>query len=135
MKIICVDHIGIAVKNIDDSLELYKALKLKVSGIEEVSDQKVKIASIPVGETEIELLEPTGSDSTIAKYITKKGEGLHHIALRVENIDKALQELKGKNIKFIDEKPKQGAGGKKIIFARPGSAGGLLLELCQKEEI
>lgn len=129
-----IDHIGIAVKSIDEALKFYTdVLGLKCAGTEEVADQKVKTAFIPVGDSEIELLESTSEDGAIAKFIEKKGEGIQHIALRVENIESALEDLKAKGIKLIDEKPRYGAGGAKIAFIHPKSTKGVLLELCQRD--
>ncbi|MCD6362970.1 MAG: methylmalonyl-CoA epimerase [Synergistetes bacterium] len=133
MKVIKVDHIGIAVKSISEALKLYEeTLGIKCEGVEEVPDQKVKTAFLPVGDTEIELLESTAPDGPVAKFIEKRGEGLHHIALRVENIEEALEELKGKGIRLIDEKPRKGAGGARIAFLHPKATGGVLLEICER---
>jgi len=129
-----IDHIGIAVKSIDEALKFYTdVLGLESSGTEEVSEQKVKTAFIPIGDSEIELLQSTSDDGPIARFIEKKGEGIQHIALRVENIESALEELKAKGIMLIDEKPRYGAGGAKIAFIHPKSTKGVLLELCQKD--
>lgn len=129
-----IDHIGIAVKSIDEALKLYTdILGLKCSGEEEVAEQKVKTAFIPIGDSELELLESTSSDGPIAKFIDKKGEGIQHIALRVDDIEKALKELKDKGIMLIDEKPRYGAGGARIAFLHPKSTKGVLLELCQRD--
>lgn len=112
MKVTRIDHIGIAVKSIEESLKVWEvALGIACTGVEEVEEQKVKTAFLPVKDTEIELLEATGDDSPIAKFIEKKGEGLHHISLRVENLEKALSELKEKGVRLIDETPRYGAGG------------------------
>ncbi|ERM93347.1 hypothetical protein O163_00160 [Caldanaerobacter subterraneus subsp. yonseiensis KB-1] len=129
-----VDHIGIAVKSIEEARKFYEeVLGLKVTGIEEVEEQKVKTAFIPVGESEIELLESTSEDGPVAKFIEKRGEGIHHIALQVDDIEKALEGLKGKGVKLIDEVPRYGAGGAKIAFVHPKSANGVLLELCERK--
>jgi methylmalonyl-CoA epimerase len=133
MKIIGVDHIGIAVKNLNEILDFYtEVLGLKSTGSEEVGEQKARTVFIPVGNTEIELLESTSPEGPIAKFIEKKGEGIHHIALRVENIEKALEELKGRDIKLIDQSPRYGAGGAKIAFIHPKATKGVLLEISQK---
>ncbi|MDR1159322.1 MAG: methylmalonyl-CoA epimerase [Syntrophomonadaceae bacterium] len=135
MKVLCVDHIGIAVKNIADSAKLYTdLLGLKLTGTEEVTEQKVRTAFIPAGESEVELLESTSPDGPVGKFIEKNGEGIQHIALRVENIEQALAELKAAGIKLIDEKPRYGAGGAKIAFIHPKSTNGVLLELCQRDK-
>lgn len=133
MKVTQVDHIGVAVKSIEAASKLYtELLGLKVLGIEEVASQKVKTAFIPAGEAEIELLESTADDGPIAKFIDKNGEGIQHIALRVDNIEAALEELKQSGVKLIDEKPRIGAGGAMIAFIHPKATNGVLLELCQR---
>jgi len=133
MKITRLDHIGIAVKSIAESLKVYDAMGLKSVGVEEVAEQKVRVAFIPVGETEIELLESTAADGPVAKYIEKNGEGIQHLALRVDNLEAALAEMKAKGVRLIDEKPKIGAGGAKIAFVHPKGARGVLLELSERE--
>jgi methylmalonyl-CoA/ethylmalonyl-CoA epimerase len=135
MKVLKIDHIGIAVKSIDEAKNLYSGLLgLNHEGSETVAEQKVTTAFFPVGDTEVELLESTSPDGPIAKYIEKKGEGIQHIAFRVENIEEALAELKTKGIQLIDEKPRRGAGGAKIAFLHPKSTFGVLIELCEKGE-
>jgi methylmalonyl-CoA/ethylmalonyl-CoA epimerase len=117
MKVLKVDHIGIAVKSIEETKKLYHdLLGLDHAGSETVEEQKVTTAFFPVGDTEVELLESTSEDGPIAKYLEKRGEGVQHVAFRVENIEQALAELKEKGIKLIDEKPRRGAGGAKIAF-------------------
>ena len=134
MIITQVDHIGVAVKSIDAASKLYiDVLGLNMTGIEEVASQKVKTAFIPAGESEIELLESTSDDGPIAKFIEKNGEGIQHIALRVDNIETALAELKQLGVKLIDEKPRTGAGGAQIAFIHPKATNGVLLELCQRD--
>jgi methylmalonyl-CoA/ethylmalonyl-CoA epimerase len=133
MKISRVDHIGIAVKSIAESLKFYEALGLKSVGVEEVAEQKVRVAFLPLGEAEIELLESTSPDGPVAKYIDKNGEGIQHVALRVDNLVAALAELKAHGVRLIDEKPRYGAGGAKIAFVHPRSTGGVLLELSERE--
>ncbi|WP_427339280.1 methylmalonyl-CoA epimerase [Caloranaerobacter sp. DY30410] len=129
-----VDHIGIAVKNLEETLKFYKeVLGLELDGIEIVEEQKVKVAFLPIGDTEIELLESTDKEGPIAKYIEKKGEGIQHIAYRVDDIEKAIEEMKSKGIRMIDEKPRYGAGGAKIAFLHPKSTYGVLIELCQRD--
>jgi methylmalonyl-CoA/ethylmalonyl-CoA epimerase len=135
MKVLKVDHIGVAVKSIDEVKNLYSGLLgLAHAGSETVAEQKVTTAFFPVGDTEVELLETTSPDGAIAKYIEKKGEGIQHIAFRVENIEEALAELKAKGVQLIDEKPRRGAGGAKIAFLHPKSTFGVLIELCEREE-
>ena len=133
MKITRVDHIGIAVKSIAESLKVYEAMGLKSVGVEEVAEQKVRVAFLPLGEAEIELLESTAPDGPVAKYIEKNGEGIQHLALRVDNLEAALAEMKAKGVRLIDEKPRYGAGGARIAFVHPRSTGGVLLELSERE--
>lgn len=130
-----IDHIGIAVESIEESLKLYTdILGLTLEGTEVVEEQKVKTAFLPIGDTEIELLESTHPDGPIAKFIQKRGQGIQHIAFRVDDIEKALAEMKDKGVRLIDEKPRYGAGGAKIAFLHPKSTNGVLIELCQKED-
>lgn len=134
MKVLKLDHIGIAVKSIDETKKLYHdLLGLEHAGNETVQEQKVTTAFFPVGDTEVELLESTSEDGPIAKYLEKRGEGVQHIAFRVANIEEALAELKEKGIKLIDETPRRGAGGAKIAFLHPKSTYGVLIELCQRD--
>ncbi|MBF0211863.1 MAG: methylmalonyl-CoA epimerase, partial [Desulfamplus sp.] len=125
MKITKIDHLGIAVNSIENGKNFWSdVLGLKFEGAETVETQKVTTAFFPVGESEVELLESTSPDGPVAKYIEKKGEGIQHIAFRVENIEEALQELKDKGIKLIDETPRIGAGGAKIAFIHPKATAG-----------
>jgi methylmalonyl-CoA epimerase len=127
-----LDHIGIAVKNLEESLKFYQdSLGLKLEGIEIVRDQKVKTAFLQVGNTHIELLEATEADSPVGKFIAKRGEGIHHIAIKVENLEKHLENLDNNEIMLIDKEPKTGANNKKIAFVHPKSTSGVLLELCE----
>ena len=126
-----IDHIGIAVKNLDEAVETYKKLGFELKGIEEVAEQKVKVAMLPAGESKIELLEATSEDSAIAKFLEKRGEGIHHIAVGVEDIEKALENAKNNGLQLIDEEPRIGAGGKKVAFVHPRSARGVLLEFVE----
>jgi methylmalonyl-CoA/ethylmalonyl-CoA epimerase len=135
MKVLKVDHIGVAVKSIEETKKLYHdLLGLPHAGNETVEEQKVTTAFFPVGDTEVELLESTADDGPIAKYLEKRGEGVQHVAFRVENIEEALAELKEKGVKLIDEKPRRGAGGAKIAFLHPKSTYGVLVELCERHE-
>jgi methylmalonyl-CoA/ethylmalonyl-CoA epimerase len=130
-----VDHIGVAVRSISNVLPFYEGtLGLKLEGIESVDEQKVKVAFLKIGDTKIELLEPTSEDSPVAKFIEKRGEGIHHLALGVDDIKKRIEELKENGIKMIDEKPRNGAGGASIAFLHPKAACGVLVELCEKRE-
>ncbi len=128
-----VDHIGIAVRSIEESLKFYvDVLKLELEGIEVVESEKVKVAFLKAGETKLELLEPTSIDSPISKYIQKKGEGIHHVALGVNSIEERIMEMKENGISMIHDQSKPGAGGAQIAFVHPKSTGGVLLELCEK---
>lgn len=129
-----VDHIGVAVSNLEEAIGFYTGvLDLELEGIEVVADQKVRVAFLPIGDTEIELLESTEPGGPIAKFIEKKGQGIQHIAFRVENIEEALEDMRKKGIRLIDEKPRYGAGGAKIAFLHPKSTHGVLVELCERK--
>jgi methylmalonyl-CoA/ethylmalonyl-CoA epimerase len=133
VKIVKIDHLGIAVKSIDEGRKFWTdILGLEFEGTETVEAQKVTTAFFPVGESEVELLESTAPDGPVAKYIEKKGEGIQHVAFRVEDIDSALNELKEKGVRLIDETPRKGAGGARIAFLHPKSTNGVLVELCEK---
>ncbi len=133
MKILKIDHIGIAVNNTEDGKNFWSGiLGLDFEGDETVDTQKVKTAFFPVGESEVELLESTAPDGPIAKFIEKKGQGIQHIAFRVADIEAALAELKQKGVKLIDETPRMGAGGAKIAFLHPKATAGVLVELCER---
>lgn len=130
-----IDHIGIAVRSIEKTSELLSnILGLKVTGEEIVEEQKVKVAFLPLGDSELELLESTSPEGPIARFIEKKGEGIQHIAFRVDNIEKALEKLKKEGVRLIDEKPRYGAGGAKIAFLHPKSTNGILVELCERDK-
>lgn len=134
MKILKIDHLGIAVNSMDEGKSFWSdVLGLHFEGAETVAEQKVTTGFFPVGESEVELLESTAPDGPVAKFIEKKGTGFQHVAFRVENIDEALAELKEKGIKLIDETPRIGAGGAKIAFLHPKATGGVLVELCQRD--
>jgi methylmalonyl-CoA/ethylmalonyl-CoA epimerase len=128
-----IDHIGIAVKNLEDSLSFYKSMDAKPYHFEEVKSQKVKVAFIKIGESNIELLEPTTEDSPIFKFIEKKGEGIHHICYDVKDVKKAIEALKKDGFKLIDEEPKKGAHDKIVAFVHPKSTNGVLIELSMNE--
>jgi methylmalonyl-CoA/ethylmalonyl-CoA epimerase len=132
MDISHIEHLGIAVKSIENSLPYYEnVLGLKCYNIEEVADQKVKTAFFKVGQTKIELLEPTSEESTIAKFIEKKGEGIHHIAFAVPDVAAALSEVEAKGVQLIDKHPRKGAENLNIAFLHPKSTASVLTELCQ----
>jgi methylmalonyl-CoA/ethylmalonyl-CoA epimerase len=132
--VIGIDHIGVAVNKLDEAISLYRdVLGLKLDGVHVVEEQKVRVAFFSTGgETRIELLEPTESESPVAKFIKRRDEGVHHIALKVRNIEAVLEELKDKGLKLVDEKPRIGVGGAKIAFIHPKSTRNVLLELCEK---
>ncbi len=133
MKILKIDHLGIAVNSIEEGKAFWSdVLGLSFEGTETVSEQKVTTAFFPVSESEVELLESTAPDGPVAKYIQKRGPGIQHVAFRVENIEAALAELKGKGVRLIDEKPRVGAGGAKIAFLHPKATNGVLVELCER---
>ena len=134
MKILKIDHLGIAVKSIEAGKNFWTdILGLGFEGTETVVEQKVTTAFFPVGESEVELLESTAPDGPIARYLEKKGEGIQHVAFRVKNLEAALSELKEKGIRLIDEKPRIGAGGARIAFLHPKSTNGVLVELCERD--
>ena len=129
-----IDHIGIAVKDMAAAKIFYEqVLGLRVTSEEVVEEQKVKVAFIPTGDSEVELLESTTDDGPIARYIEKNGEGIQHIAFRVENLEEKLAELKAAGVRLIDEIPRRGAGGAKIAFLHPKSTFGTLVELCERD--
>ena len=133
MEILKIDHLGIAVNNIDDSKNFWSdVLGLKFESTETVEAQKVITAFFPVGESEVELLESTSEDGPVAKYIEKRGPGFQHVAFRVANLEESLKELKEKGIQLIDQEPRLGAGGAKIAFLHPKATGGILVELCER---
>ncbi len=135
MEITHIEHIGIAVKNIEEHLPYYEdVLGLKCYNIETVEDQKVRTAFFKVGQTKIELLEPTDEESTIAKFIEKRGEGVHHIAYATKNVNEALKELENKGVRLIDRQARRGAEGLSIAFLHPKSTGSVLTELCEHPE-
>lgn len=132
MKPTHIEHLGIAVSNLEESIKYYEdVLGLKCYSIEEVADQKVKTAFFMVGQTKIELLESTSPDGPIGKFIEKKGQGIHHLAFAVDDVQDALDELKEKDVRLIDEKPRAGAEGLNIAFLHPKSTHGVLTELCE----
>jgi methylmalonyl-CoA epimerase len=128
-----LDHLGIAVKSIDQARKLYESLGLRVVHEETVEHEQVRTALIPAGDARIELLEPTSPDSPVGRFLAKRGEGLHHIALHVEDISAALETLKAQGARLISEDIQTGAGGHLYFFVHPSSAGGVLLEICEDQ--
>lgn len=129
-----LDHVGVAVKNLEEALKVYRdILGFKLEGIHTLTERKVRIALLSTGsESKVELLEPIGNDSPVAKFLENRGEGIHHIAVKVDNIEAALEDFKQKGVTLIDEKPRIGAEGKKVAFIHPKSTMGVLLELVMK---
>lgn len=136
MNISHIEHLGIAVKSLDEAIPYYEnILGMKCYSIEEVADQKVKTAFFKIGQTKLELLEPTSDESPIAKFIEKRGEGIHHLAFAVEDgVANALAEMEGKGVRLIDKAPRKGAEGLNIAFIHPKSTHGVLTEFCEKPE-
>jgi methylmalonyl-CoA epimerase len=126
-----VDHLGIAVKSIAEARKFYEQLGMRVISDEVVEDERVRAAMVPVGDTRFELLEGTADDSPITKFIAKRGEGLHHVAVHVNDISATFEELKRRGVRLISDEIKIGAGGHLYIFVHPSATGGVLLELCQ----
>jgi len=131
---ITIDHLGIAVRSLAAAKGLYEKLGLEVSLEETVPQEQVRLAMVPVGESRLELLEPTSEDSAIAKFIAKRGEGLHHVSLRVPDLTAAVTKLKAEGVRLVSEQIKVGAGGHRYIFVHPASTGGVLLELVEADE-
>lgn len=129
-----IDHIGVAVRSLEERLKFYRAVGLEEEGSEEVAEQKVRVVFLPVEGTRLELLEPTAEDSPIARFIAKRGEGLHHIALRVTDIRATMAALAAEGFELLSQQPLAGAHGSQVCFVHPKSTGGVLLELCQTGE-
>ncbi len=127
-----IDHLGIAVKSLQQAKKFYQQLGMQVMPEEVVEAERVRLAMVPLGESRIELLEPTSEESPIAKFIAKRGEGLHHVSLRVDDINATVKNLKQQGVRLISEDVKIGAGGHMYVFVHPQSAGGVLLELVQE---
>jgi len=133
-KKVKIDHLGIAVSSIDDAVNFWRdGLGLLLKEIEVVEDQGVRVAILPVGESRIELLEATGEETPVGKFIANRGPGIHHISLEVSDLKAMLEELKTRGVRLIDQEPRVGAGGALIAFIHPSSTGGVLIELAQKE--
>ena len=131
MKALKIDHLGIAVPSLAEAVKAYEALGFTVQSTDEVPTEKVRVAFLPVGESRLELLEPTAPDSVIARFLEKRS-GLHHVCVLVEDIDAALADLRARGVALIDERPRPGAGGSRVAFVHPRAAGGMLLELKEK---
>jgi len=129
-----IDHLGIAVKSLSAAKAIYEKLGLSVSPEETVEQEQVRLVMVPVGESRLELLEATSKDSVIAKFIAKRGEGLHHVCLRVSDLPAAVAKLKKDGVRLVSEEIKTGAGGHKYVFVHPSSTGGVLLELVESRE-
>ncbi len=129
MQIKRVDHIGVAVSNLAEAIEAYEALGLQVSSVEQIPSESVNVALFPIGETRIELLEPSHTDSVIDRFLQKHGEGVHHIALEVENLEEASRALLAAGVRLVYDSPHAGEGGSRINFVHPGSTHGVLIEL------
>jgi len=133
MKVLHIDHIGIAAKEMEAALRFFTdKLGMKATGFETIEDQAVRVAFLPLSEGELEILESTRPDGPVAKFIEARGEGIQHIALRVDDLEGALRELKEKGVRLIDERPRRGAGGAMIAFVHPKETHGVLLELCER---
>lgn len=127
-----INHIGIAVKNLETAIPFYRdQLGMAFEGTEEVPEQRVRVAFLKVGESRIELLEPTSTDSPVAKFLEKNGEGIHHLAYEVKNIEQALKDLDAQGVRLVDKQPRNGAHGSRIAFLHPKASGGVLTEICQ----
>ncbi len=127
-----IDHLGVAVQSIEEALSFYeRVLGITASGIEEIPSQKVRVAMLPVGESKVELLEPTDPSGPVGRFIEKRGEGLHHVAFRVEDVEAALDRARDAKVKLIDETPRRGAHGTRIAFLHPASTNGVLIELVE----
>jgi len=131
VKALKIDHLGIAVPSLAEAVEAYETLGFPVESTQDVPTEKVRVAFLPVGESRLELLEPTDPGSSIAKFLQKRS-GLHHVCVLVEDIDAALADLRARGISLIDEQPRPGAGGSRVAFVHPRAAGGVLLELKEK---
>ncbi|MFZ0318696.1 MAG: methylmalonyl-CoA epimerase [Candidatus Sulfotelmatobacter sp.] len=127
-----IDHIGIAVKSLAAAKTIYEKLGLSVSPVETIEQEQVRLVMVPMGESRLELLEATSENSAVAKFIARRGEGLHHVCLRVPDLTVAVEGLKAEGVRLVSERIKTGAGGHKYVFVHPSSAGGVLLELVQE---
>ena len=128
-----LDHVGIAVSSIDESLRIYGALGLFEAARETVESQGVVTAFLPLGETRLELLEPTGADSPVAKFLARRGPGVHHLCFAVDDLEQALANLKGRGFRLVNQSPVEGAGGKRVAFLHPSAGNGVLIELSEEK--
>jgi methylmalonyl-CoA epimerase len=126
-----IDHLGVAVRSLQQAAEFYRKLGAEVLGEELVEQEKVRVAMVPLGESRIELLEATSEDSPVARFIARRGEGLHHVALQVENLAQKVEDLKRSGVRLVTDEIQVGAGGHLYVFIHPSSTGGVLLELCE----
>lgn len=126
-----IDHLGVAVRSLQQAAEFYRKLGAEVLGEELVDQEKVRVAMVPLGESRIELLEATSEDSPVARFIARRGEGLHHVALQVENLAQKVEDLKRSGVRLVTDEIQVGAGGHLYVFIHPSSTGGVLLELCE----
>ena len=131
-EVLKIDHLGIAVRDLEGALAPYRLLGLDVHEFETVEDQGVRTAVLPLGESRLELLEPTRPDSPVARFLEKRGEGIHHVAIGVDDVRSALVHLESRGVELIDRAPRRGAGGAMIAFLHPRAMHGVLLELCQR---
>ncbi|MEW5765802.1 MAG: methylmalonyl-CoA epimerase [Acidobacteriota bacterium] len=127
-----IEHVGVAVASLDAAKSFYEALGLECGGEEEVTEQKVRVAFFPLGESRLELLESTDPEGPVGKFVAKRGPGLHHLCVEVPDVAKALETLKARGFALVDEVPRTGAGGRRVAFVHPKSTGGVLLELAEK---
>lgn len=129
-----LEHIGIAVRSLEEALGTYRGMGLEVAGYEDVPSEGVRVAMIPIGESRIELLESTSPDSPVGRFLEKRGPGLHHIAIRVDDIDATLARLKSTGARLVEPAPRRGAGGGRVAFLHPSSTDGVLVELVEHED-
>jgi len=128
-----LNHVGVAVRSLEQALAPYRdGLGLALQEIEEVASEQVRVAFLPAGETRIKLLEPTGSESPIARFLEKRGEGVHHLCFEVEDLEAALERMRASGVPLIDQKPRSGAGGCRVAFVHPRGMAGVLVELLEK---
>lgn len=129
-----IDHVGIAVRSLSEALRIYRAMELDVSSVEEVPAQRTRVAIVPIGDSRVELLESMEADSPVARFISKRGEGIHHICFQVDDIAETLRKLRSAGMRLVDQSPRPGAGGCLVAFVHPQSTGGVLIELSQRTE-